>query len=85
MPIVYASQDVRLEDAVATWTVAGVTAFFQAADFPGDVQVLKHNDVNGADFLAMTVEVLHESFKVSRFLAEKVIAARQRHLEGICV
>ena len=63
-----------------TWAVADVTAFLQQHDLSAAALVCKHNGVNGRDLVAMTSDMLQTSFRMTRFLADKVLAARDAHL-----
>ena len=65
---------------MSTWAVADVTALLQRHDLSAAALALKHNDVNGRDLLSMTSDLLQTSFRMTRFLADKVLAARDGHL-----
>ena len=62
----------------ATWKAADVLAFMKANDLEGPGSVLFANGVSGADLMAMTAECLVAEVRLSRFAANKVIAARDR-------
>ena len=80
LPIADAPQPAPPNQAMSTWPVADVTAFLQRQDLSAAALVLKHNGVNGQDLLDMTSDMLQTSFRMTRFLAEKVLAARDGHL-----
>ena len=65
---------------MSTRKVVVVTAFLQRQDLSVAALVFKHNDVSGRDLVAMTSDMLQTSFRMTRFLAEKVLAARDAHL-----
>ena len=65
---------------MCTWAVADVTAFLHRQDLSVAALVFKHNGANGRDLLDMTSDMLQTSFRMTRFLADKVLAARGGHL-----
>lgn len=61
------------------WAVSDVVAFLQQKDLCAAARMLQQNDCNGKDFCAMTSHQLVVAFKMTGFLADKVVQARREY------
>ena len=59
---------------VAGWSASEVKSFLVGKDLAGPASALHQSGVNGTDLLAMTVQVLAEDLRLSRFAARKVLS-----------
>ena len=61
------------------WAVSDVADFLQRRDLCAAARVLQQNDCNGKDFCSITGKELVDVFRMTPFLAEKVLQARQEY------
>ena len=64
------------------WSVAQAVAFLHSVDLDGAAEVRHHNGVNGDDLLTMTAATLTGDLRVSPFLAQKILKARDCYLDA---
>ena len=64
------------------WSVAQAVAFLHSVDLDGAAEVCRHNGVNGDDLLAMNASTLTGDLRISPFLAQKILKARDSYLEA---
>ena len=66
-----------VEEAMLSWKVAEVAHFLRERDLCAAAKILENNDVNGRDLAALTSVDMQEAFRMSGFLADKVVVARE--------
>ena len=64
------------------WSVAQAVAFLHSVDLDGAAEVCRHNGVNGDDLLTMTAATLTGNLRISPFLAQKILKARDCYLDA---
>ena len=69
-------------DIMSSMSVGEVKAFLQQQDLTGPAAHLAANGVNGNDLLSFNEQQLTEELRCTPFASRKVIAARDRFLQG---
>ena len=68
------------QELMRRWTVAEVVSFLHGRDLEGPAQAFFANGVAGEDFLTMSWETFTTDLRLSSFVAQKVLTARNAFL-----
>ena len=63
-----------------SWSVSELAYFLTKKDMEGPAQHLRAQGVSGADFAAMTEQMLQQELRLSIFTARKLVHVREAHL-----
>ena len=64
------------------WSVPQAVASLHSVDLDGAAEGCRQNGVNGDDLLTMTAATLTGDLRVSPFLAQKILKARDSYLDA---
>ena len=63
-----------------SWSVSELAYFLAKKDMDGPAQHLRAQGASGADFAAMTEQMLQQELRLSIFTARKLVHVREAHL-----